>query len=255
MAPEDPTLASSSNAIDAAAIFANLSDRFTGAAPDLGALERGCPIPLYGVRPDGIDETNEPTGCGGPTVTTTTSSTTTTTTLPWVLIRTGALSLRDAAANPARRKVSFKSSTRGDPTVNRIFPPSPGSSGDPRVGGATLVVYNAAGSGEAVTVVLPPSGWAPFGASGYRFRTSAAGDPIKTVAVRADRITLKGGKAGWAYTLDEPSQGRMAVRLTLGDGRPWCAAAPPKAGAANDTIGKFVAAPKTPAPASCPPLP
>ena len=36
---------------------------YRGAAPDLGALERGCPLPIYGVRPEGIDETNEPIGC------------------------------------------------------------------------------------------------------------------------------------------------------------------------------------------------
>jgi hypothetical protein len=40
-----------------------VNDAFTGAAPDLGALELGCPVPLYGPRPEGIDETNEPLGC------------------------------------------------------------------------------------------------------------------------------------------------------------------------------------------------
>ncbi len=259
MLPPDATLDAASNALDVGAVLPNLNDDFTGAAPDLGALELGCPVPVYGVRPEGIDETNEPTGCGGPRITTTTSTTTTTTTLAWVLIRTSSLSLRDDAANPARRRVSFKSSTKRDSILNRILPPPPGSPGDPTTGGATLVVYDAAGSGEAVTVVLPAagaeSGWSPLGASGWRFRSRNPGDAITNVTVRADSISVKGGKAGWGYTLDERSQGTVAVRLKLGADRPWCAAAPAKAGPANDTVGRFVAQKNTPPPASCPPVP
>src|SRR5262249_26770364 len=41
----------------------NIDDGFQGAAPDLGAVELGCDPPAYGVRPAGIDETNEPLGC------------------------------------------------------------------------------------------------------------------------------------------------------------------------------------------------
>lgn len=63
LAPQDTTLAASSNAIDRGAVLFNVADGFTGSAPDLGALERGCPLPIYGVRPLGIDESNEPLGC------------------------------------------------------------------------------------------------------------------------------------------------------------------------------------------------
>jgi hypothetical protein len=63
MSAQDVTLDALSNAVDAGAVLANVTDGFTGAAPDLGALERGCPLPIYGVRPEGIDETNEPFGC------------------------------------------------------------------------------------------------------------------------------------------------------------------------------------------------
>src|SRR5207253_105972 len=97
-----------------------VADRFTGARPDLGALERDCPLPLFGVRPEGIDETNEPIGCGGPVVTTTSSTSTTTTTLPYVTIRTSTLKLTDPPANPGGRRLSFRSSTRRDPALNRI---------------------------------------------------------------------------------------------------------------------------------------
>jgi hypothetical protein len=40
--------------------------RAAGGAPDLGALELGCPVPLYGPRREGIDETNKPLGCEPP---------------------------------------------------------------------------------------------------------------------------------------------------------------------------------------------
>src|SRR5439155_19264466 len=124
------------------------------------------------------------------------------------------------------RRVSFRSSTRQDPSVNRIVPPGVGDGSDPTLSGGTVTVYNNAGSGEAVTVSLPASGWSFLGGRGYRFRDSSA--PISRVTVTADRISLAGGGAGWGYTLDEPSQGRIAVRLTLGGGRPWCAEAPAK---------------------------
>jgi hypothetical protein len=63
LAPQDVTLAAGSNAIDAASTLANVNDAFIGTAPDLGALERGCPLPIYGVRSVGVDESNEPFGC------------------------------------------------------------------------------------------------------------------------------------------------------------------------------------------------
>jgi hypothetical protein len=253
--PPDATLAAGANAVDAGVFVPNVDDGFTGAAPDLGALERGCPDLLFGVRPEGIDETNEPFGCGGPTVTTTVTTSTTTTTLPWVLVRTTKLGLRDDPARPERRRVAFKSSTRRDALGNRVALPAAGGPGDPTLGGATLVVYDSAGTGEAATVALPSDGWSMLGTppaiKGYRFRSDDPLQPIASLVVRQDRIGLKGGKASWPYTLDEPAQGRIAVRLTLGSDRPWCAEAP----ARLDVPGRFVAVPATPPPVICPALP
>ncbi len=65
--PTDGTLANGADAIDHGTVLANVTDGFVGAAPDLGAQETGCVVPIYGVRPDGVDETNEPIGCGGTT--------------------------------------------------------------------------------------------------------------------------------------------------------------------------------------------
>jgi MYXO-CTERM domain-containing protein len=63
LVPPDVTLASGSNAIDRGILLANIDDGFTGNGPDLGAVETGCPQPIYGPRPEGTDETNEPMGC------------------------------------------------------------------------------------------------------------------------------------------------------------------------------------------------
>jgi len=63
MAPPAVTLDAASNALDHGRVLPHVTVGFMGAAPDLGALERGCPLPIFGVRPDGIDERNEPFGC------------------------------------------------------------------------------------------------------------------------------------------------------------------------------------------------
>jgi hypothetical protein len=60
----DPmTPAPPASAVDYAGLLPNVNDGFAGNAPDLGALETGCDPPIYGPRPEGIDETNEPIGC------------------------------------------------------------------------------------------------------------------------------------------------------------------------------------------------
>jgi hypothetical protein len=40
-----------SAAVDRGAVIPNVTDNFSGAAPDLGALELGAPVPHYGPRP------------------------------------------------------------------------------------------------------------------------------------------------------------------------------------------------------------
>ena len=46
----DFRLKADSAAVDAAVRLPNINDGFTGAAPDLGALESGQPAPVYGPR-------------------------------------------------------------------------------------------------------------------------------------------------------------------------------------------------------------
>ena len=50
----------------------------------------------------------------------------------------------------------------------------------------------------------------------YRYRNTGAAAPISRVRVRTDRLVVAGGGAGFGYTLDEPRQGRLALRLALG---------------------------------------
>ncbi|MCU1262356.1 MAG: hypothetical protein JWO80_5241 [Bryobacterales bacterium] len=63
MPPADATLASNAVVLGKARVLPNINDKYTGAGPALGALELGCPVPSYGPRAAGIDESNEVTGC------------------------------------------------------------------------------------------------------------------------------------------------------------------------------------------------
>ena len=73
---------------------------------------------------------------------------------------------------------------------------------------------------------------------------------------KPDQIAFKGGKALWSYTLNEPSQGRVAAAFIVGTTF-YCSDAPAKATgnppstASNDRVDKFVAQPNTPAPFFC----
>lgn len=53
---QDVTPASTSGAIDKALLLPNVNDQFSGAGPDVGAVESGCVQPIYGPRPVGVDE-------------------------------------------------------------------------------------------------------------------------------------------------------------------------------------------------------
>ena len=61
----DVTLAADSPAVDAALALPGINTVFAGAGPDIGARELGCAAPIYGVRPEGVDESSPPAGCDG----------------------------------------------------------------------------------------------------------------------------------------------------------------------------------------------
>jgi hypothetical protein len=104
-----------------------------------------------------------------------------------------------------------------------------------------------------VSVLLPATGWKTT-ATGYRYRERNGA--ISRVIVKPDRISIRGGGAGWGYTLDEASQGRVTLRLRLGTADAWCAetGTPPRP-PRIDVRDKFMAQPSIPPPPECPPIP
>ncbi|HEV7731177.1 MAG TPA: hypothetical protein VGR62_03400 [Candidatus Binatia bacterium] len=172
------------------------------------------------------------------------------------LVRTTRLAITGRGATPT---LAFSARTKNDAAANRITPPPQQTAFDPTIHGAALHVYNAGFTTDAVVVPLPSSGWTVAGSAkkpkGYRFR--AKGGAVRSVILGPDRIEVR-GRAG--YTLDEPAQGRVAVRLVPGlfGGGGWCASAPARARgrqqstAKDDRPGRFVGARNAPAPAACP---
>lgn len=157
----------------------------------------------------------------------------------------------------SRRRFVVKSKTKKEPPGSQVEPPAPGTAGDPSVSGATLVVYNSAGSGESYLEALPAADWKPLGSvsspKGYKYVSSDAANGVSRVVVKRNGLAIKAGGAGWGYTLDEAAQGSVAMRLTVGSGPTWCAEALPRPG--RDLQDRFIGAPNQPAPAVCPSLP
>lgn len=179
-----------------------------------------------------------------------------------VVVPTVSLNLRDDAAppiEPKKRYFKFRSGTRLGPVVH-ITPPPVGSADDPTIAGATLTVYNAATAPQTATFTLDATYWTVIGTAtsfkGYHFHDPTTGDgPVTRVFVKPDKIFVRGGKTNWTYVLGPAPQGTVAVRLTLGTGTTWCAAAsfkPPSS--TNDTPAKFVGL-KGSVPTSCPTIP
>jgi hypothetical protein len=160
----------------------------------------------------------------------------------------------EGGSPPATRKMSFKSSTKRDAQANRVVPPAPGSTDDPSLNGATVEVYNASGSGEKVTVtILGGVGWKVHGGGSYRYKNPNPSGAIRKITIKTDQVRVSGGGSGFTYSLDELTQGSVAVRVRTGtNGTVWCAkATPPR----FDTVGRFQATPKTPPPVVCPAVP
>ena len=136
----------------------------------------------------------------------------------------------------------------------RLAAPSPGSAGDPVSNGASLELANPV-TGEATLLSLPAAGWngtgEPPGSEGYEFRGARVSDAA------CHRVSLKNGRrlkavclgAAIGFSLDEPVQGNLAVRLTTGrDANRYCLRFGGRI--LSDEIGAFRAM-DAPPPASC----
>jgi len=185
---------------------------------------------------------------------------------PTVLVRGATLELRDDQTAPIdrrRRRLRWRTAVGARASWTAI--PAWDALGDPtragRAGGALLTISNADGSGERVTIGLPAEHWRRRGSAahprGYRYDDPARlAGPITHVAIdRRGAVDLRGGGPWFGYTLDEPAQGKIAVRLQLGRGDVWCTTFTAKPGrdARNDRPGRFVGSRQRAVPTDCPP--
>ena len=173
----------------------------------------------------------------------------------------GKLLLVKDNADPTKRKIVFVSK---DPAIDTTV----GTGVDPVTNGASFQVYNANGSGESVCLPLPStagtweaSGRAPDLRYSYKDADAAHG-PCKVVKIKDGkllRVLCLAKVQPIDYSLDEPTQGAMAVRFTSG-ATTYCATfgGDVKVDSGTDPpnpkgAGKFKA--KDAAAAPCPPAP
>lgn len=173
---------------------------------------------------------------------------------PYALRSGKKLQVSDRAGDPSRRKVTFQSR---DPALTS---PAPGSTGDPRLGGAALGL--ARGTDEVDAWSLPASGWQglgkPAGTQGWRYTDKRrVHGPCKSVQLQPGRqlkATCLGSQI--AFSLDEPTQGSLAVTFAPGtSGVRSCfvfgGTVSRDVGTTPGPTGQFRAA-NAPAPAACP---
>jgi hypothetical protein len=130
-----------------------------------------------------------------------------------------------------------------------VVAPLPGGSEDPKLRGASLEIGNPE-TGEWARLLAPASGWSvnPLGTV-FRFRAAGRGASpgIRSFVIRHGR-QLKVKASAIGITLDEKTQGVVAVALTTGTRR-YCLVFGGEV--RRDEPGKF-AARTAPAPATCP---
>lgn len=183
------------------------------------------------------------------------------------LIRASKFLIKDDDLPPIstkKRKLTFKSTKfQGQPSG--VIEPHFGSASDPTSagatgGGAVLTVYKVDGTPDDVyTYDLPASLWSQTGNAalpGYKYKDSQATEgPIKKVRLAKGKLVVT-GKGDGIYGLPGAPQEEMAIRLQLGSGIEFCAAAPARSPASKfDSTRKFDGEKHTPAPAGCPPVP
>lgn len=178
---------------------------------------------------------------------------------PTVGVQTRALRLTDDATppiDPDLRRLVFRSR----PAPSDVVAPDFDSVGDPTVEGAELFVYRVGGDpGDVARIALPAARWRRTGdasSRGYKYVDKKGKEgPITKIVVGGGKVTIK-GRGNGLYELAGAPQGQMALRLRLGRGVTWCAAAlakPPLA--RNDSTVKFLGVPGSPAPITCPDVP
>jgi hypothetical protein len=165
---------------------------------------------------------------------------------------TGAKLLVTDPGAPTRRRLTFL-------TTDAAIDTSAATGFDPVADGAFLQVYNASGGGDAVCLPLPATHWSAHGNLAtptyrYKDRTFAAGPCRGGVARHGTRIRIacQATTQPIGYSLDEPSQGSIAVRFRSGT-TDYCTVF--GGTVVRDKPNDRFDARNAPAPAACPPPP
>lgn len=125
--------------------------------------------------------------------------------------------------DPAKRKIVLG-------PLGRVLTSGFGQRIDPVADGAFLHVYNASGAGDSTCIPLPAPGWTAKGpdpATAMRFvyaDAEYANGPCASVTVANRKVVKAACKANHhpiSFSLDEPQQGSVAVRLVSG-ARAYC---------------------------------
>jgi hypothetical protein len=126
--------------------------------------------------------------------------------------------LRDPV-NPGQRRFQF---------ISKDLSITFGSNGDsdtPTTNGASVLLFNPV-SGECQCMILPASGW-KIGSLGKTYAyhdVNVVNSPIKLAIMKAQRLKVVGKGPGLSgVTLNETSQGEIAVHYTSGNANKLCA--------------------------------
>ena len=158
--------------------------------------------------------------------------------------------IKDDPVDPNGNRFNFLSK---DPTI--VFGGN-ADSDTPTIHGASVLLFNPATS-ECQCIILPAAGW-KLGASGFRYvyrDPATAVTPVKFVRIKGGDLKIVAlHSLLTSPTLDETSQGEMAVHYTSGNGSRLCAHFSASSDSRIDRPGTFYAL-TAPAPGGCLPEP
>lgn len=133
------------------------------------------------------------------------------------------LAFRDGGES-LKRRITFLLS--GD----LVQSPPPATDHDPRTAGATVRIWNPTTLEEATFSLPAGASWTavggPPGVKGYKYRDITGAGPCTRLAVRPNKklkVSCSGKTGNIPFTLDEPTQGSLAVSVQFGGAAPQCA--------------------------------